>query len=273
MKQDREQALLAALAQAQRLSLSDAMQLLNTSESTVRRMFAKLEQDGLAIRTHGGIQGINHAMTLYSFEHGTRTNMERKNAIGRKACELVEDGDVIFCDSGTTIQSFCSALIYAIQERQLHIKVYTNSLANLELLADHMPVTLVGGEYRANRKDFCGYLSEQALAGLYFNKSFVGADGCTRALQFTTTDFETASMNQVAMRNSERSILLADSSKFSVNTHVIYAPVQALYAIVTDDQVPASVLSALKGTQARILCADTKASETSEIHEQKGCSL
>lgn len=260
MKPNREQELMTRLSLVQKLSLSEAMQFLNISESTARRMFAKLENDGFAIRTHGGIQCINHAMTLYSFEYGTKTNINKKAAIAKEACKLVEDGDVIFCDSGTTIQCFCAELIYYIKEHGINITVYTNSLANLELLSPYMPVTLVGGQYRANRKDFCGYLSEQALTGLFFNKSFLGADGCTQNLQFTTTDFETASMNEVAMRNSERIIMLADSSKFLVNTHVIYASPQALSAIVTDDGVPASVLSALKRTETRVICAKTEES-------------
>ena len=260
MKPSREQELMTRLSLVQRVSLAEAMELLSISESTARRLFAKLEQNGFAIRTHGGIQSVSRAMTRYSFEYGTKTNIEKKTAIAKEACRLVEDGDVIFCDSGTTIQSFCSALIYAIQERQLHIKVYTNSLANLELLADHMPVTLVGGEYRANRKDFCGYLSEQALSGLFFNKSFVGADGCTQDQQFTTTDFETASMNEVAMKNSERTIMLVDSSKFLLNTHVIYAPLHVLSAIVTDDGIPADVLAALRRSQTQVICAAVEAS-------------
>lgn len=262
MKTGREQELMTRLSLVQKVSLSEAMELLSISESTARRLFAKLEHDGAAIRTHGGIQCVGPAMTRYSFEYGTKTNIEKKTAIGKEACKLVEDGDVIFCDSGTTIQCFCAELIYHIRERGLSVKVYTNSLANLELLSAHMPVTLVGGEYRANRKDFCGYLSEQALSGLFFNKSFIGADGCTQAHQFTTTDFETASMNEVAMKNSERTIMLVDSSKFQLNTHVIYAPLHALSAIVTDDGVPADVLAALRRSVAQVICATVEEAET-----------
>ena len=178
MKQNREQELMARLAVVQKLTLWEAMELLNISESTARRMFAKLEKEGYAIRTHGGIQMANHAKTLYSFEHGVRTNIQKKTAIARQAVQFLEDGDVVFCDSGTTMQCFCAELIVRLQHQKLNIKVYTNSLANLELLAPHAQVHLVGGAYRANRKDFCGYLTEQALNSLYFTKSFVGADGC-----------------------------------------------------------------------------------------------
>lgn len=173
-------------------------------------------------------------MTRYSFEYGTKTNIEKKTAIAREACKLLKNGDVIFCDTGTTTQCFCAELVCRIKREGLNVKLYTNSLANLELLSPYMPVTLIGGEYRPNRKDFCGYLTDQALTGLYFSKSFVGADGCVHGRQFTTTDFDTARMNQIAMRNTDQNIMLVDSSKFSVSAHVAYAPLEMLHTIVTD---------------------------------------
>ena len=257
MKSDREQELMSRLSLLQKLTLSDAMDLLNISESTARRLFSKLEKEGFAIRTHGGIQCISHAMTLYSFEQGARTNIEKKTAIAREACRQLEDGDVIFCDSGTTMQCFCTEMIYHLKKEKLNIVVYTNSLANLELLQPYMSVTLMGGEYRPNRKDFCGYLTEQALGNLYFNKCFIGADGCINASRFTTTDFETARMNEIAMRNSERVIMLADSSKFSSNAHVAYAPIEALDIIITDDCVCPEIFEQLTQSDAQVICAST----------------
>lgn len=258
MKQNREQALLARLSLVQKLSLSEAMELLQISESTARRLFARLEQDGRAIRTHGGVQCINHAIAAYSFEDGEKINIDKKSAIAREACKHLEDGDVIFCDSGTTIQCFCAELIRRLQTEQLKIVVCTNSLANLELLSPYLPVKLLGGEYRLNRKDFCGYMTEQALRGLYFTKCFIGADGCAQGKQFTTTDHETARMNQIAMENSERSFMLVDSSKFATMAHVAYTPVQTLDTIITDCELAPETLQQLKQQDVRLICVDTR---------------
>lgn len=258
MKQNREQELLARLSLVQKLSLSEAMELLQISESTARRLFARLEQDGRAIRTHGGVQCINHAIAAYSFEDGEKINIDKKSAIAREACKLLEDGDVIFCDSGTTIQCFCAELIQRLQTEDLNIVVCTNSLANLELLSPYLPVKLLGGEYRVNRKDFCGYMTEQALNGLYFTKSFVGADGCAQGRQFTTTDFETARMNQIAMSNSERSFMLVDSSKFATMAHVAYTPVETLDVIITDDDINPETLQQLKQQNVHVVCVSAQ---------------
>ena len=245
---------MARLSVVQKLSLNEAMELLDVSESTVRRMFAKLERDGVAIRTHGGVQSVAGTMTMYSFEYGARINIERKTAIAKQAACYLEDGDVVFCDSGTTIQCLCAQIVSRIQDEKLKIKLYTNSLANLELLSPYMQVNLVGGEYRANRKDFCGYLTEQALQGLRFTKSFVGADGCVGEGQFTTTDFDTARMNQIAMRNSEKTFMLVDSSKFGISSHVAYASIENLHTIITDKEIDPHTMEQLQHRGARLVC-------------------
>ena len=149
---------------------------------------------------------------------------------------------MVFFDSGTTIQHLCLEVARQIRERELHLTVYTNSLANLELLAPHMIVHLVGGQYRENRKDFCGYLAEQTLSGLCFTKSFLSADGCVQGRRFTT------------IQNSERTIMLVDSSKFSIFTHVAYAPVQDVYSIVTDSGIDSETLARLERSGARVIC-------------------
>jgi len=256
MKKNREQELLSRLALVQRISLSEAMELFQASESTIRRLFTKLEQEGKVIRTHGGIQNVTRSIADYSFEHGARTNIEKKTAIARQACQYLVDGDVIFCDSGTTIQCFCVELVARLQKEPLSIQIYTNSLANLEILSAYLPVSLVGGIYRGNRKDFCGYLTEQALSRVYFTKSFLGADGCVDAQHFTTTDFETARMNEVAIHNSEQVFLLADASKFSQSSHVAYVEASKLDTVITDTGLSADILSKLRKQGCQVVCAD-----------------
>lgn len=255
MKQGRELQLKSRLSVVNKLTLGEAMELLDSSESTVRRMFSRLEQEGFAIRVHGGIQRLSSGLGDYSFENVAQTNLDKKTAIAREACGLLKDGDIIFCDSGTTIRCFCVEMVEHIRKNGLRVKVYTNSLANLELLSPHMQVWLIGGQYRANRKDFCGYLSDQSLKGLLFDKCFIGADGCIDGSRFTTTDFETASMNEIAIANSRCSILLTDSSKFSAASHVSYVEAEKLQYVVTDDGIDPKTLEKLEAQAGQVIRA------------------
>lgn len=254
-KNEREQDLLSRLAIVQKMSVTEAMELLQISESTARRLFVKLENEGQVIRTHGGIRALGHGISRYSFEEVAKSRIREKTAIARRACQLLRDGDVIFCDSGTTVQCFCAALVQRLQHEKLDITVYTNSLANLEILPSNVTVNLVGGEYRANRKDFCGYIAEQTLSVLYFTKSFLGADGCVDGKIFTATDFETTRMNEIVIRNSTQTYTLLDSSKFSQSSHVRYALADELKAVVVDDRIDPVVLQKLRQNDVEVICA------------------
>ncbi len=267
MKQARQQELLSRLSLVQKVSLSEAMELLGISESTARRLFVRLEQEGYAIRTHGGLQRVNNPMTLYSFEQVAKTNIRQKTAIAREACRYIENGDVIFCDSGTTIQCFCAELVSRLRTQKLELRLYTNSLANLELLSPYVQVNLVGGEYRANRKDFCGYMSEHALSDLHFTKCFVGADGCADGRKFTTTDFDTAKMNQIAIQNSDKAFMLADSSKFTVASHVAYVTTDLLHTVITDTGIDPATAQRIREAGLELICVDA-GPETGTLAEE-----
>ena len=78
---------------------------------------------------------------------------------------------------------------------------------------------------------------------LYFTKSFVGADGCVDGRIFTTTDFDTLRMNEVAMCNSRETYMLVDSSKFGLSSHVAYASAENIHTVITDDAVTEETLS------------------------------
>ncbi|MCQ2478647.1 MAG: DeoR/GlpR family DNA-binding transcription regulator [Clostridia bacterium] len=257
MNENKEKILLEHLYSAEKLTLEECMKLLGVSESTVRRTFSKLEKDGIAIRTHGGIRYITSAITSYSFEKGAHTNIDKKTAIARTACKLIENGDVIFCDSGTTIRCFCSELALHLKKENINVKFYTNSIANVEILSPYTEVHLIGGKYRINRKDFCGYIAEQTLNRLYFTKSFVGADGCIDASQFTTTDFETARINEIVIQNSSKAFMLIDSSKFNSASHIIYTSANRLEAVVTDRMIPEEEKQLLIKQGCRVICSNS----------------
>lgn len=257
MNYNREQALMNRLRIKGRLELAEVVEFLEISESTARRLFSRLEAERKLIRIHGGIQLPVKNPQEYSFEQVVKSKIEEKNAIGVRACELLRDGDVIFCDVGTTVLCFCMELARRMEEKSFDLRVYTNSLANFEILSPLMPITLIGGEYRANRKDFSGYLAELAISKVHFTKCFLGTDGCDMKQYFTTTDFDTARMDEMAMRNSNEVIILCDSGKFSACAQVGYADFADVDRIVTDKQIAAEVRTQLEAYGMEVLIAET----------------
>ena len=85
MKLEQQQELMARLSIMQKLSLAEAMEILNVSESTIRRIFAKMEKEGVAIRTHGGIQSASGAMPL-SMEQKRISRKRRRSRVRPASC-------------------------------------------------------------------------------------------------------------------------------------------------------------------------------------------
>ena len=89
------------LAKTDQMSTADAIQLLNVSESTVRRLFAKLEACHDVIRVYGGIRA-NRSQNSYQYDRFYSHEQEAKSVIGNIAGNLVANSDCIFIDCGTT---------------------------------------------------------------------------------------------------------------------------------------------------------------------------
>ena len=240
-----------------KISIQRAMKLLDVSESTVRRMFRRLEESQQVVHIYGGIQLISQNVLDYSFEKVESHQIEEKIRIARQAVTLLRNGDMVFLDSGTTMAQFASALAGYIHEGKLRdLTIFTNSLVNLNHLSDCTRVNLIGGEYRPQRKDFCGYLAEEMVKNLHFNRCFLGTDGYSGSVGFTTTDFLTARLNELVLSCSAERIVLADYNKFLQSTVVSYSRTQKVDLVITDRPLERSVQDSLAQRGTRVLYAE-----------------
>ncbi len=231
----REQIILNQLKISSRLETREVMQLLNISKSTVLRIFADMEKRGLLVRVFGGVQLAAPTMPEYSFIDLEHKQLEEKRKIANSACNMIEDTDIIFLDCGTTTYQLAIALCERLQQGELrNLQVLTNSIANMQILAEYCDVILIGGNYRPHRKDVAGVASVKFLSFFYFTQSFIGADGISLADGFMTTDLNTAHLDEMVIARSTRSIVLADSSKFGRSSFIGYASPDQVDLVITD---------------------------------------
>lgn len=244
------------LSEYKKISVAEAMQLLDISESTVRRLFIRLEENGKVIRNHGGIQQLPDTFLDYSYEASAQQYSEQKRSIAQKAIELVESEDILFLDSGTTVAQFSLALAQRIESGLLHdISVFTNSLINLNHLNKFAKVSIIGGNYRDYRKDFCGYIAEETLKNLYFTKCFLGADGYSAESGFTSKEFNTARINELVLTNSKKRYILIDASKFNSTAIVSYSKNLRVDAVVVDTIPESHITTRLQGQNITVIHA------------------
>ena len=229
-----EQKLLDTLKIAGRIDLSEAMRMLDVSESTVRRLFTGMAGKNGILRVHGAIQLEGLANSDYRYEQLEGIHSEEKTRIAAAAVQMISDRDVVYLDSGTTIARLSALLAARIRGEKLKVSVFTNSMVNLELLCAETDVNLIGGVYRANRRDFCGYLAEEMVRNIHFSKAFLGTDGFNGQTGFTATDFSTARLNQLVLGQTDCGLILADASKFENSAVVSYTRSRKIDLLITD---------------------------------------
>lgn len=227
--------LLELLKTRKRIDIAFIVTELGISEATARRMFSRLEKEKKLIRVHGGIQTAPEIYADYSFNVSVSKNLREKTLIGNKAAQLVENGDKLFLDAGSTVLKMAEALTLRIQTGELkNITVITNSLSFTSNLASCADVILIGGKIRPERRDVCGALARQNLEKLRFDKAFFGVDAISTDGELMTTDADTAELNSLFIRNSKQSHVLADSSKFNRTSLIVFASLNEINSTITE---------------------------------------
>jgi DeoR/GlpR family transcriptional regulator of sugar metabolism len=210
------------------------------SEMTVRRVVHKLANSGLVIRTPGGAMLAPSGSMERSFLERSAKNAAAKDAIGREAAKLVQPGETIVLDSGTTTRYIARYLA-----TKHDIAVITTSLAALEELAGSpgVEVRLTGGLYRRSSHDLSGNAVVDALAGIHADKSFFGA--AALSFQKGVMNFD-AEMPRAFLRAGRERILVIDSSK--IGTEAVYrlCAVEKCDLVITDKGIKSADLARLR---------------------------
>ena len=256
-KNERSGYLLNILKRTGHVTVAEAVEMLGVSEPTVRRLFSRMEAEGLAIRNHGTLRSIPSG-SGYSFEVSAQVFSREKQNIGRMAAVFVEDGDIIYLDCGTTVFQMTLALSQRLAAGEFRsLNIVTNSLANVQALASapNCRLILVGGEYNIERKDFSGPLTEKFIAPFHFNKCFLGCDGVNRRDGFSSKDVNISSLNSCVMERADAVYVLCDSSKLDRCSMVSYAPLDQVTAVITDAEPSHELRAALQSARVHVnLC-------------------
>jgi DeoR family transcriptional regulator, fructose operon transcriptional repressor len=235
---DSKRVVIQALEERGKLNVLEVAGMIGVSEATARRLFVKLEDEGLVIRTFGGIQLPRAQISSYSFNASAAMRTKEKTAIGIRAALEVAAGDHIFLDSGTTVLAMAQALARRFEEEHIEdVKAVTNSLSLTDLLTPFCKVVLIGGEIRPERRDACGFIAEEMLKRLHVKKAFLGCDALHFEQGLMTTDERTARMNEIIIHNSSSIYILADASKIGETSFVSYGTLDRVDTCIVDDGI------------------------------------
>ena len=194
-----------------RVSVSNLSKELRVSEVTIRKDLNFLEGQNLLKRTYGGaVAPLNHVIEL-GIKEKSEKNIEQKDFIANKASQLIDDGLNIFLDAGTTIQAI---LPYLNKYKDLNIITYDLEIAYRLSKSKDINTYLLGGYIDTKTKTPMSIEGYDNLEKIHADLSFIGTDAFDQDFVYSTTENKAKIKNRMIL-NSQKSILLCDSSKFN----------------------------------------------------------
>jgi DeoR/GlpR family transcriptional regulator of sugar metabolism len=232
--------------------VSHLSDLLGVSKITIRRDLEQLEEEGILERTHGGAIIIHRMPYEPPFIEKDNINREAKRCIGMAAAQLVEDGDTILVNSGsTTLRIFPN--LTGIE----NLRVITNNMgAFLEIRDADLELILTGGIFREQSNSLIGPLAIQNIRKVFATKCFIGVDGISRKHGLTTPILQEAEVAQTMIeRTRGQVIVVADPSKLGVVSNFVTAPIDQVDTLVTSKGANEEYLTELEEEGVDVIIA------------------
>ncbi len=211
LNEERKKQIVSIVEKNGSASVQELITLVNASESTIRRDLNELHKQGIIIKVHGG--AVSKKSTIVSSDTPItirkNLNMDVKINIGKYAASLIEEGDTIFIDAGSTT----GMMIDYIDAKD--VTFITNAVAHARRLSQKGYIVYIPGGYlKANTEAIVGSDAYAFLSNYNYSKAFLGANGITNSAGYTTPDPIEASIKECIFQNSRERFVLADSSKF-----------------------------------------------------------
>jgi len=243
--EERRRLIVELVERAGRATVEELAGRFKISPVTIRADLEALARNAAIVRSHGGaLPAPAHAVDTPLSIKETRHHAQ-KRLIGQAAARLVEDGETIILDSGSTTIEIARALR---QRKWSELTVITNGLhIALELGAiPAIRVMMLGGLLRASSQSLVGSGAEQMLAQLSADRLFLGVDGIDPEIGVTTPDPQEATLNALMIRVSREVVGVFDSSKFGQRSLSVIAPLSGLHKVISDTAAAPEYVEALE---------------------------
>ena len=227
---ERERIIIDRLSCEGSVSVGALARDLGFSEVTIRGDLRGLEDKCWISRKRGGATASIHRAIL----ERQRVFPERKNDIARAAANLVQNGDVIMIEAGTT-----TALIarYLTDKQDVHIVTNSTLVFSYARTNPNLQLTMVGGEFRRSTESMVGPIALETIGRINVRLAFVGTDGFSIERGMTTHLIEGAEIVKAMKARAQTTVLVADSSKYGKFGFINVLPLSAMDVIITDEDL------------------------------------
>lgn len=229
--EERQRMIVELVNKYKKVTVPEMSEYFKVSSATIRNDLRELENARLLIRTHGGAIVNSKAGFELTTSNKEVQNLQEKMIIAELAIDLIEDGDTIIMDTGTTTFELAKRL-----HKKGNITAVVNDLEIARCLEDfdNVNVVFLGGYIRKNFHCTVGPPGIRMLFELTVDKAFLGVNGLSLAKGATTPDLNHAETKKAMIAAANKAILLCDSSKLEKNSFVQFAKLQNLDIVIID---------------------------------------
>ncbi|MBQ9941532.1 MAG: DeoR/GlpR transcriptional regulator [Christensenellaceae bacterium] len=241
--EERKQLIVELVNRQVKTTVAQLCEEFKVSPATVRNDLRELEFAGLLKRTHGG--AISNRKTSYepTFYEKIVENIDEKKAIAAAAAQLVQDGDTIAVDCGTTTLELVK---YLTNHKKLTVVTCDLQVATYLDRNSQATVILLGGVLQRDLFYTTGPLTITALQEMNVDKVFLSANGVTPGKGVTSPNMDQARQKEQMVRIGDEIILLADYSKFGKTAFIKYADLSQMDVLFTDDKADPRIIEQLR---------------------------
>lgn len=243
----RKQLILQRLAADGQVIAKDLAQAIGTSEDTIRRDLRELAQAGKLQRVHGGALPASPAVGNLALRANVST--DEKAALGRHGAAMIQPGQVVILDGGTTALQLARQL-----DPKLRATLVTHSPNVAVALAAHplIEIIVLGGHLFRHSMVNVGASVIDAASRLRADLYFMGATGVHPEAGLSTGDAEEAAVKRALHERAAETVVLASAEKLLAASPFVIAPLQDVSCLVVPGDTPARTLKALRGGGLRV---------------------
>jgi DeoR family fructose operon transcriptional repressor len=246
--EERKAKILLLLKENSKLLVPDLCKIFNVSPATIRNDLRDLAQENKLRRTHGGAIPIGKTSFEPTYADKELVFENEKKRIALCAADLVEDGDTIAIDSGSTTLEFAKCLVEK-EKKRLTIVLNDIKIAScLEKIPD-ANIILLAGSLRHGYQCTVGPLALATLRGLNVDKAFMGTNALSSTKVFTTPDINQAEVKKCMIQIASETIMLCDSSKFNKVAFAEFATLEDIDKLITDTNLSPKMSAYLSDLQ------------------------
>lgn len=247
---ERRQMIIQYLEEHSSATVEELSTKLKVTPMTIRRDFQHLEDNNIATRTFGGAVLNSKLITEIPYKNKSLINIDKKKRIAEQAASLVQNGQIVILDAGTTNMEIAKFLTkkqnLIVVTTDLKIAIYLSSSTDFEILC-------TGGSVQNTTSSFLGSHAVEFLKNINADISFIGSSSVDVEHGITTPSPSKADIKKQMIKCSNKRILVADSSKFQKIGFIKVCNLNEFHKIITDDDLDKNTIKEIRNNNIKLI--------------------